>query len=508
MTGTSSDVAFADAYLKGVQGFDPATAYDAALRNATVASPNSSVGRKGISTSIFLGYTADSTGESVSWALEGFLNDFGIGNMAAQLARQAKRGSAAARRYAEESEYFLQRARNYVHLFDPAIDFFQGFSADHTPRQTPATYDPRVWGNEYTETDGWNFAFHVAHDGNGLANLYGGRDRLAAKLDAFFATPETAQYPGSYGGTIHEMIEARAVRMGQYGHSNQPSHHICYMYDYAGQPWQTQAKVREVLRRLYTGSDIGQGYPGDEDNGEMSAWWVLSSLGIYPLQMGSPRYAIGSPLWRRATVHLGPGRDLVISADGNSTGNVYVQSLRVDGRRYDRTWLDHDDLAHGARLDFQMGPKPSRWGSGADAAPPSLTTGSAVASPIGDLTGPGRGTATASGGTDVTGLFDNSSTTAVALTGTAPWVSYQLKAAGKATFYTLTSGSGTGDPTGWKLSGSIDGTTWTELDSRSGETFEWRSQTRPFKIAHAGTYSCYRIDFVGSTALAEVEFLG
>jgi predicted alpha-1,2-mannosidase len=511
MTGTSSDVAFADAYLKGVRGFDPHVAYAAALRNATVASPTSAVGRKGLATSIFLGYTPDSTGESVSWALEGFLNDFGIGNMAAELARRAKRGSARARRYAEESEYFLQRARNYVHLFDPAIDFFQGFSADHTPRQTPATYDPRVWGNEYTETDGWNFAFHVAHDGNGLANLYGGRDRLASKLDAFFATPETAQYPGSYGGAIHEMLEARAVRMGQYGHSNQPSHHICYMYDYAGQPWRTQAKVREVLRRLYTGSDIGQGYPGDEDNGEMSAWWVLSSLGIYPLQVGSPRYAIGSPLFRRATVHLAGGRDLVINAAGNSTGNAYVQGLRVDGRRYDRTWLDHDELARGARLDFEMGPKPSRWGSGADAAPPSLTTGTAVATPLADLTGPGRGTATgsaAAGGAGAGALFDNTSATSVALTGDAPWAAYQLNQPGGATFYTLTSGPAGNDPTGWTLSGSSDGTTWTVLDRRAGETFEWRSQTRPFKINKPGSYRHYRLDLSGPATLAEVELLG
>ena len=145
-------------------------------------------------------------------------------------------------------------------------------------------------------------AFSTPQDGAGLAAIYGGRDGLAKKLDEFFSTPEDALHTGGYGGTIHEMLEARDVRMGQYGHSNQPSHHITYMYDFAGQPWKTQAMVREALSRLYLGSEIGQGYPGDEDNGEMSAWYLFSSLGFYPLQVGSPTYAIGV-----AAVHQGDG---------------------------------------------------------------------------------------------------------------------------------------------------------------------------------------------------------
>nr|WP_203663060.1 GH92 family glycosyl hydrolase [Actinocatenispora rupis] len=511
MTGTSSDVAFADAYLKGVTGFDPATAYDAAVRNGTVASTDKSVGRKGLTTSLFLGYTPTSTGESVSWALEGYVNDFGIGNMAAALARRAKPGSAEAKRYTEESAYYLSRARNYVHLFDDAIGFFQGYDADHKPRLTPAQYDPRVWGNEYTETDGWNFAFHVPHDGNGLANLYGGRDKLATKLDTFFATPETAQYPGSYGGTIHEMLEARDVRMGQYGHSNQPSHHICYMYDYVGQPWKTQAAVREVLRRLYTGSDIGQGYPGDEDNGEMSAWWLFSALGLYPLQVGSPRYAIGSPLFRKATVHLDSGHDLVITAPGNTTDTVYVQGLRRNGRPHDRAYLEHAEIVGGARLDFTMGTTPSRWASDPAAAPPSLTTGSAVARPLVDRTAPGHGTPTASDGSDVAHLFDNTSATQVTFTTATPSITYTFDQPVTATYYTLTSGSVPGDATAWTLSGSTDGTTWTTLDTRTAETFPWRTQTRPFAVAHAGAYTRYRLAVTASSGdaltLAQIELL-
>lgn len=511
MTGTSSDVAFTDAFLKGAKGIDPEDTYQAAVRNATVRPPNSAVGRKGLATSIFLGYTADDTGESVSWALEGFLNDFGIGNMAAELARRARRGSAQRRRYTEESQYYLSRARNYVHLFDDKVGFFQGFDAKHKPRLSPDEYDPRVWGNDYTETDGWNFAFTVAHDGQGLANLYGGRDKLADKLDTFFATQETAEYPGSYGGTIHEMLEARDVRMGQYGHSNQPAHHITYMYLYAGQPWRTQEKVREVLRRLYVGSDIGQGYCGDEDNGEMSAWWLFSAMGIYPLQMGSPRYVIGSPLFGKTVLHLENGRDVVIRARHNSVNNVYVQDARLNGRPLRRTWLSHDELARGARLDFRMGPRRSSWGTGHDAVPPSLTTGDEVATPMADVTGAGRGKVSAADGTDVRKLFDNSSESHVTFQSTTPSVTYQLDDAAKVTHYTLTSATGSDDPTDWRLRGSTDGKHWTVLDDRSGEKFTWRSQTRPFGVAHPGSYTHYRLDVTASTGdtvtLAEVELL-
>ena len=323
MTGTSSDAAFADAFVKGVPGLDARDTYDAAVKNATVAPPgdpwNPSVGRKGQIVAPFLGYTPSRVSEGVSWALEGDINDFGIANMAQKLAAETH-SRRQRQRLQEEREYFLSRSQNYVNMFDPAIRFFQGRDASGRWKSSPQDYDPRVWGHEhdYTETDGWNFAFHTPHDGQGLANLYGGRDGLANKLDTFFSTPETAKFVGSYGGTIHEMIEARDVRMGQWGFSNQVSHHIPYMYDYTGQPAKAQAKVREVLRRLYLGSEIGQGYAGDEDNGETSAWYLFSALGIYPLQVGSENYVIGSPLFKRATVRLENGRKLVVKARNNS----------------------------------------------------------------------------------------------------------------------------------------------------------------------------------------------
>ena len=346
MTGTSSDVSFADAYVKGVEGFDARDAYDAAVKNATVAPPgadpdNTNVGRKGLERSIFLGYTPSSVSEGVSWALEGYINDFGIANMAKALARERGVSSADRRRYLEEHEYFRERARNYVNMFDPAIGFFQGRSASGRWKSSPDEYDPRVWGHDhdYTETNGWNFAFHVPHDGAGLAALYGGRDGLADKLDEFFSTPETGKFPGSYGGIIHEITEARDVRMGMWGFSNQVSHHIPWMYAYAKQPWKTAEKTREVLRRMYVGSEIGQGYAGDEDNGETSAWYLFAAMGLYPLQVGSPNYVIGSPLFKKATIRR-PDGDIVVRAPEQQRS----QHLRAGAAR-ERAALGQDVAA-------------------------------------------------------------------------------------------------------------------------------------------------------------------
>ncbi|MEV7073203.1 GH92 family glycosyl hydrolase [Streptomyces sp. NPDC093990] len=488
MTGTSSDVAFADAYVKGVD-FDAKSAYDAALKNATVAPPSSGVGRKGMETSPFLGYTSTDTHEGLSWALEGYLNDYGIARMGRAL--YAKTGE---KRYKEESEYFLNRARDYVNLFDAKAGFFQGRDKTGEWRVESSKYDPRVWGYDYTETNGWGYAFTAPQDSRGLANLYGGRSGLAEKLDEYFATPETAspEFVGSYGGVIHEMTEARDVRMGMYGHSNQVAHHVNYMYDAAGQPWKTQKKVREVLSRLYVGSEIGQGYHGDEDNGEQSAWYLFSALGFYPLVMGSGEYAVGSPLFTKATVHLENGRDLVVRAPENSARNVYVQGLRVNGKPWRSTSLPHSVLARGAVLDFDMGPRPSKWGTGKNAAPVSITQDDEVPTPRADvLSGDGP-------------LFDDTSATDAAVTSVDLPVSGEVKGVQ----YTLTSSSDrTKAPTGWTLQGSDDGTTWKTLDRRSGETFAWDRQTRAFTVRSAGTYGKYRLVLDGEAVVAEVELL-
>ncbi|HKE15449.1 MAG TPA: GH92 family glycosyl hydrolase [Kofleriaceae bacterium] len=515
MTGTSADVAFADALVKGVTGFDADAAYDAALRDATVRPPDESVGRKGADTSFFLGYTTTDTEAGFSWAMAGYLNDFGIAGMAQALAR--RHGSVRRQELEEEAEYFRDRSLGYALLYDPAIQFFQGRNPDGSFRLAPADYDPAVWGFDYTETDGWNMAFDAPHDGQGLATLYGGRPALASKLDQFFATPETGMLGGSYGGVIHEMREARDVRMGQLGLSNQPSFHIMYMYDHAGQPWRTQALVRDALARLWLGSSIGQGYIGDEDNGAMSAFQVFSALGFYPLQVGAPSYVIGSPLFTRATIHLENGRDIVIEAPANSPANVYVQGLRVNGAPYSKTYLPHELLAAGATLEFDMGPAPSSWGSGADDLPPSITEDGQTPRPLRDAAAAASIAASASDGTDVSGLFDDTSATQVSFAAANPSLLVDFAdSSPDVAFYTLTSGDdgdGAGgaaaDPTGWTLSGSHDGAHWTVLDQRQGQRFRWRAQTRPFKVCSPGAYAHYKIDLTGppGLTLAEVELL-
>ncbi len=501
MTGTSSDVAFADAFVKGVQNFDSAAAYDAALKNATVLPSNGGVGRKGMETSQFLGYTSTATGAGLSWAMAANLNDFGIANFAKEMAKNA---GPRQQEYKEEAEYFLSRSQQYVNLFDPAIDFFQGRSKEGAFRLAPEDYDPRVWGFDYTETNGWNTAFDAPHDAEGLARLYGGREALAEKLDQFFSTPETAEFPGSYGGVIHEMLEAREVRMGQLGMSNQPSFHIPYMYNFAGQPWKTQEKVRDALARLWIGSSIGQGYLGDDDNGAMSAWQILSALGFYPLQVGSPNYVIGSPLFTKATVNLENGQKLVINAPQNSSKNIYVQGLSINGQPYSKNWLTHSMLVDGATLDFDMGPQPSSWGSRAEDLPPSITKPGESPNPMHDAA------LSSNGDINERALVDDNSTTQVTFSGANPAVNFHFKNGTAAVeFYTLTSGTNGNDPSAWVLKGSQNGTTWTTLDQRSQQTFPWRTQTRPFKVSKPGSYSYYRLEMNANPgmALAEWELL-
>ncbi|HEY6738541.1 MAG TPA: glycoside hydrolase domain-containing protein, partial [Actinopolymorphaceae bacterium] len=280
----------------------------------------------------------------------------------------------------------------------------------------------------------------------------------------------------------------------------------------AGKPAKTQAKVREALSRLFLGSEIGQGYPGDEDTGELSAWYVFSALGFYPLQLGTEYYAIGSPLFTSATINLENGRQIVVEAPDNSPENVYVQGLRVNGKPYDKTYISHHLLTDGAVLTFDMGPEPSRWGTGKKSLPPSVTTGEEPPNPLQDLTGPTRGSATGGEG-DADRLFDDTSQSKVTFTGADPTVTWRFAGGHQRTarYYTLTSADEAGDPTGWTLEGSRDGERWRTLDRRSGQEFRWRNQTRVFEIDRPGPYAYYRLRFEGggsTVSLAEIELLG
>ncbi len=312
------------------------------------------------------------------------------------------------------------------------------------------------------------------------------------------------------------MLEARDVRMGQYGHSNQPSHHILYMYDLVGEPWKTQDKVRDALSRLYVGSEIGQGYPGDEDNGEMSGWWLFSAAGFYPLRMGTPTYAIGAPYFPHMIIHLENGRDIDIRAPDVSDRNRYIQSVTLNGQPYEKTWLNHADLAQGAALVFHMGSEPSRWGAAGDRAQlPSLTQGDKPPSPLVDLVDAVKSQVTVDG--DIAAaraVSDNTSETEAVLKGAKPAVQVHFDAAQRVLMYTITSAAREGqDPRSWKLEGSSDGVRWTTLDQRRDESFRWRRQTRVFGVTHPGdfTYYRWRVEQNAAThavAVSEIEWLG
>ncbi|WP_328526945.1 GH92 family glycosyl hydrolase [Kribbella sp. NBC_00359] len=495
MTGTSSDVSFADAYLKGVALPDPLATYDAGLRNATVAPTETEVGRKGFARGLFAGYVSTDTEESVSWSLEAYLNDFGLAAMAERLSLDPTVPEERRARLREEAAYLRRRSLNYVLLFDPDINFFQGRRPDGRFAKAPAAFDPCEWGGDFTETDGWNFAFHVAHDGRGLANLYGGPRGLEAKLDEFFATPELATKKGTYSIVIHEMLEAQAVRMGQFGFSNQPAHHIAWMYNHAGAPHKTQAIVREVLQRLYVGEQIGQGYPGDEDNGEMSAWYLFGALGLYPLRVGAPEYAIGSPLFSRVVVTPLGADPIVITA--TNPEHPYVQELHVDSKPLPTASITDAELRGARQIDFVLGPNPSDWGT--LGTPPAVTTDDAIPTPLIDLI-PRRSDP----------LFDDDSATETHFDTRTPTITWSLPEPATAAFYTLTSGQSEGDPTAWRLEASTDGTAWSVLDERTDQSFVWRRQTRPFTIAAPDSYVHYRLVITASTSvvsLSEIELL-
>ncbi len=496
MVGTSSDVAFADALAKGVANFDIGAAYESALRNACVATTDTRVGRKSAERAVFLGYTPVEEPEGFSWSIDGYINDFGIATMAGILADSAD--GADREQLRTEQTYFAERAKGYVRLFDTGIGFFQGRHADGSWRCPPAEFDPADWGSDYTETNAWNMAFTVPHDGAGLAGIYGGRDGLAAKLDEFFGTPESGLRNGTYPATMHEILEARAVRMGMFGHSNQPAHHIPFAYLHAGKPQRTQEIVREVMRRFHAGSQIGQGYGGDEDNGEMSAWQIFAALGIYPAAVGSDVYVLGSPLYGTVTVRREDGTRFVVTAAGQAHDAVYVEGVRLDGVQHERTWLSAAELATTTELSFAMSTTPTLWGTGEDAVPPSLSDAVAVPDPLTDVAGP---TSTA-----LTGLVDDSSAAGVDLP--PDGVVFELPGAATVELYTLTSAPDGAAPAAWRLETSDDGAAWETVDERSGESFEWARFTRPFGIENPIRARYHRLTLLGGgTALAQVELL-
>lgn len=499
MTGTSSDVAFAEAYLAGsLENGTALEAYDAAVKNATVLPASNAVGRKGLDQSIFLGYTPESTHQSASWGLEGFINDFGIAEMAAALAADPETPADRVDQLLEEAEYFQARAQHYTEMYNPEAGVFTSRNADGSWADG-ADFDKKAWGGAFTEASGWTFAFHAPHDVDGMAALYGGRQGLVDELHEFLTTREMADHSG-----IHEAREARDVRLGMLGMSNQVAHHIPYVLAEAGDPTGAQELIRDIQNRLFVGSDIGQGYPGDEDNGEFSAWYVFSALGFYPLEVGSGDYTIGTPLFDSATLSIG-GSDIVIKAPGASDGATYVDGVTLNGQPIDTTTFDGDLLREGGTLEFAMSDTPSTWGA-KDLAEDLETPDAMV-----DATKPGRGTLKAADGTSVSALVDDSMTSSTTFAeGSADLVWTSQSGPVTVGQYTLTSAATDTAPSSWTLSGSIDGENWVELDSREDQRFAWGTQTRPFTTKGTGAFTSIRLQVESGSeadalALAEVE---
>lgn len=504
MVGTSSDVIFADAMLRGATLTNEQwqLAYQSALKNASMSDfKGASGGRDGIDKGLFLGYTPGGN-QKFSWSIEGYINDAGIANMAEKLGDM------------DAYTYYKSRATNYVNLFRDGDGvenkWLAAKNADGS--WTRSKVDPFAFHDDYTETTALNMACSVPQDGQGLANLYGGRAALAEKLDQLFATTLETDTVGT-GQGIHERREAQEVKMGEYGHSNQPSHHIPYMYLYAGRPDRTQEKVRQVLRQCYVGSRIGQGYIGDEDNGEMSAWFIFSAMGFYPLNMGSGELVFGSPLFKKITLHHENGHDLIIEAPNNSSTNIYVGGLTINGEAYSKTSIKQTDLTDQLKtenvvLHFDMQATPGDWGMGENDVPDSLTKGDETPDPLRDRTNSAAvvaeevPTTLSSGdsiycadGENLKNLLDNNSKTSATLKPTDGIISlyYTFAKPQAVSLYTLTSASGGKDsaPKNFTLYLSNDGSTWTEADKRENVTFEWSLYTKPFKT-NAADYVQYR----------------
>jgi len=358
MLGNHAISLLTDAWVKGIRTFDPKRAVKAYFHEATNKGPwGGANGRAGWKDYYQLGYVAYPGSEgAVSQTLEYAYDDF----CGYQLASMTGQDYFAGR--------FAKQMYNYKNLYDPATRFMRGRQANG---EWVPNFDPYSWGGPYTEGNAWHWQWSVFHDTQGLINLMGGNENFTAKLDSVFSLPNKVNV-GAYGQTIHEMTEMVNANMGQYAHGNQPIQHMIYLYNYAGQPWKAQKWSREVMNRLYNATE--NGYPGDEDQGQMSSWYVLSALGIYSVCPGTDEYAIGSPVFKKATITLENKNKFTVEAVNNSKENVYIQSATLNGKPYSKNFIKHADIMNGGMLRFEMGSQPqTSRGLAVDDKPFSLT---------------------------------------------------------------------------------------------------------------------------------------
>ena len=361
MIGSNSAPIIADAYLKGnVYEKDKEVLLEAVLKNANIndGRPKQSVGREGIDYYNRLGYVPYDVGinENAARSLEYAYADFTIAEMAKKMNKP------------EISKRFYKQSKNYKNLFDPETKWMRGKNEDGT-FQSP--FNPLKWGDAFTEGNSVHYTWSVFHDIQGLIGLMGGDFEFTKKLDTIFTMPPKFD-DSYYGFTIHEIREMQIVNMGNYAHGNQPVQHMIYLYNYAKQPWKAQHKVRDVMQKLYSANP--DGYCGDEDNGQTSAWYVFSALGFYPVTPGVPQYVFGSPLFKKVTINLQNGNKFTIHAEDNNYKNHYIKSVKLNGMNYNKTWIDYDNILKGGSLNFEMDIKPNKdFGISSESKPYSLS---------------------------------------------------------------------------------------------------------------------------------------
>lgn len=362
MVGNNSASVVADAWLSGARGgYDIGALYEAVAHGAETAHPTiQSVGRAGAKEYLELGYVPRDIGinESAARTLEYAYDDW----CAWRLAVDLKRPQA-------EIDRFAQRCQNYRKLFHPEKKLMCGRNKDGS---FDKDFNPFKWGGDFTEGNSLHYTWSVFHDVRGLIGLMGGRQAFAAKLDEVFALPPVFD-ESYYKQVIHEIREMQIMNFGQYAHGNQPIQHMIYLYAYAGEPWKTQRWVREVMERLY--APAPDGYCGDEDNGQTSAWYVWSALGFYPVCPGSGEVVLGAPLFKKATVTFENGKQLVIRAPENGAAHRYIVKMTLNGKTHTKNYLSVDALKKGAEIDLDMAAEPNLTRGAAESdAPYSFST--------------------------------------------------------------------------------------------------------------------------------------
>ena len=344
MVGNNSASVVADAYIKGLRGYDIETLWEALKHGANAHLSGTASGRLGYESYNQLGYVANNIGigQNVARTLEYAYNDWAIYTLGKKLGKPES-----------EIDIYKKHALNYKNVYHPERKLMVG--KDNKGVFNP-NFDAVDWSGEFCEGNSWHWSFCVFHDPQGLINLMGGKKEFNAMMDSVFVIP------GKLGmesrGMIHEMREMQVMNMGQYAHGNQPIQHMVYLYNYSSEPWKAQYWIREIMNKLYTAGP--DGYCGDEDNGQTSAWYVFSALGFYPVCPGTDEYIIGTPLFKSAKLHLENGKTITIKADNNQLDNRYIKEMKVNGKSQTRNFLTHDQLIKGANIQFQMSPVPNK----------------------------------------------------------------------------------------------------------------------------------------------------